>query len=132
MERNLYISKHLLSRYAQRFAKNRDIVKYLNITLWHRTYTQKKLIRELQKEIQNVFSNCKETKSHMNNTQATLYLYEQYGFENKFCFFHNHHILFVTSLEDNEYKGITCYDLKHGDNVFGNLTNKKFNKISHR
>lgn len=130
MDIELKISRHLMKRYAERFSQNKDfLLNAMETTLWHRSFQQKKAIRMLHKEIKDVFKGCKETKSHLNNQNSLLYLYETYGFDTCFHFYHNHHVMFVTAPEDPYIlKGITCYDLKEHNSLFGNLTQKKFKK----
>ena len=111
--KNLKISKHLMLRYVERFTRNKEILLSLKTTLWNRTFQQKKAIRLLQQEIRDIWNECKETKSHMNNTSALIYFYETYGFEKNFRFFHNHEVMFITVQDDNNLlQGITCYSIK--------------------
>lgn len=135
LERKLFISKHLLQRYIERFMKGneqRKAQKSLNMSKWHRTFQQKKLLRELKSDISKLFNSCKETRSYLNNSTALGYLMERYSWydskQSNYKFFHNYHILYVTEFVDGVYQGITCYDLKEGKHMFKNVSHKKFKK----
>jgi hypothetical protein len=134
MERKLYISRHLLKRYSERFCNDSDLELSLDTPLFSRTFKQKKRIREVYAEIDSRFQESKETKSYMNNSNALLYLYETYGYDKKFSFFHHDNMLVVACSHDDidgTYKGITCYDIRQSKlfkNVQSQHNFKKFKK----
>ena len=131
MERKLKVTKHLLERYVERFYKDEDgeDIEYLiQISPFGRTHQQNKKIRSIISEIKNKFQEAKETKSYLNNTNAILYLYETYGYDIKFAFFHYRNILFVTKHRSaGNFSGITCYDLNNSD-CFRNITTVKYTR----
>jgi hypothetical protein len=116
----------MIERYVQRFSQDSKLEIVVKIPTHARSFEQNKQIRLLKEEISEKFSEAKETKSHLNNTSALSYLYEKYGYDTVFHFFHNKTILFVArKLEPDEngedvYKGITCYDLRK-PNIFKNI-----------